>query len=63
MSFVHKFEQLIHNSFQELPMSAQKPWVLSNNVPGNPTKKNHTIAKLDHKNIKVWQKHVMGRVN
>lgn len=39
MSFVHKFKQLIHNSFQELPMRAQKPWVLSNNVPGNPTKK------------------------
>ena len=33
MSFMHKFEQFIDNSFQELPVSSEKSWVLANDIP------------------------------
>ena len=33
MSFMHKFKQFIDNSFQELPVSSEKSWVLTNNIP------------------------------
>ncbi|KAH3662578.1 hypothetical protein OGAPHI_005830 [Ogataea philodendri] len=32
VGFMHKFKQLIDNSLQELPVSFQESWVLSNNV-------------------------------
>jgi hypothetical protein len=30
---MHKFEQFIDNSFQELPVSSEKSWVLANDIP------------------------------
>lgn len=33
VSFMHELKQLVHNSFQELPVSPQKSWVLSNYIP------------------------------
>ena len=35
---MHELEQLVHNSFQELPVGPEKSWVLSNNVPKNAIK-------------------------
>lgn len=40
VSFMHELKQLVHNSFQELPVSPQKTWVLSNYIPAPQIKRN-----------------------
>ena len=32
VSFVHKLEQFVYDGFEELPVGAKKPWILTHDV-------------------------------
>lgn len=38
MCFMHELKQLVHNSFQELPMGPEESWILSHNIPDSAPK-------------------------
>ena len=35
MHFMHELKQFVDHSFQKLPMSPEKSWILPNNIPSN----------------------------
>jgi hypothetical protein len=35
MHLMHELKQFIDHGFQKLPMSSEKSWILTNNIPNN----------------------------
>jgi hypothetical protein len=35
MHLMHELKQFVDHSFQKLPMSPEKSWILTNNIPNN----------------------------
>jgi hypothetical protein len=43
MHLMHELKQFVDHSFQELPVSPEKSWILTNNIP-----KNEVTNQLSH---------------